>query len=700
MKSASVILLLLIGIAAAPTALQAQGDPDPVITPTRGFHPAHSYSISDVESIDVATGALSLHIPITELPPGPAGFTAGLSLVYNSRYWETYPEKQGARTFYTLVSSTSGGWQLSLAPSLEVIWFEDNSGCLTSGLYFQLRLVNPDGSSHLLLLQGSGSQKGRYCLDSFLTVTTPTVFHSIDGSYLQLTLQPPAPGGEWDPEFLSWTLSRNDGSTVEFDVTEDKTYLRDRNGNTITIERGTVVPGQNYEEMYDPFGRTIRIDYYLGGNDEVTQTGHDGDTQNPLRWTIHYTPFPPFTPPTDDYWCIENVRRSKWVNVCGFDAGPALVSSLDLPNGLSYGFAYGSPVRYGELQQMALPSGATVDYSYRLDLNSNKAIYFEVLYNWVKTKTVGHDGTSEVWQYDHNSYGNFGALSSTANVTSPDDGVTQYEFYELSYYYSRPRGGILQKITQPDDSTVERVWNFNFPVGLLSGWPNPWVQTETRTQANASGTPVTVYRQVFTSDKNGNSTSREEHDASTLLRKTVTTYVNGATDSTNVTEQDLNAYTHTAVTSPRNLVELHEAQDPQNPVVARSEFDYQESVPTRMAGNLVRWFDWDSEKPGTITPCNSPTVPGSCGLQLSAANSIQENYAYTPQGNLLTETDPNANTVSYSYDTISGCPDPGADSSDLYRTGMQRGGVTSVLLQWTYGYNPHSQFEIVEATFC
>jgi len=689
-KSPSVMIrLLLIGVVAASTALQAQEEPDPVISPTRGFHPAHSYSISDVESIDAATGALSLHIPITELPSGPAGFTAGLSLVYSSKYWETYPVEDEVGTFYYLVAASSGGWHLSMAPRLEVFWFEKTSGCAASGLWFQLRLVNPDGSSHLLLSQGSASAQGLYCLDGFQTVTTPTVWHSIDGSYLQLTLAAPGPSEQWSPDILSWTLSRNDGSAVAFDIADGKSYLRDRNGNTIAVERGTVEPGHNYEEMSDPFGRTIRMDHYLGGNDEVTQTGHDGDTQNPLQWTVHYTSFPSFPPPTDDYWCIENLLHTAWSNVCGFPAGPRLVSSLDLPHGLSYDFTYGSPVRYGELQQMTLPSGATVDYSYRLDSNSNKAIYFELLYNWVKTKTVSHDGTSEDWQYDHNSYGYFGSLSSAASVTSPDDGVTDYEFHELSYYYSRPLGGILQKITQPDGSTLERDWNFNFPVGLASGFPNPWIKTETRIQANSSGAPVTVYQQVFTSDKNGNITSREEHDASTLLRKVVMTYVNGATDSTNTTEPDPNAYTHTAVTSPRNLVELQEVQDPQNPqspVVSRGEFDYQESVPAQMAGNLVHRFDWDSEKPGSINPCTSPTQPGSCALQLSTANSIQQNYTYTPQGNLLTETDPNGNTVLYSYDAIPGCPNPGADSSDLYRTGMQQGGVTSLLLLWTYEY--------------
>jgi hypothetical protein len=120
MKSASLVLLILMGLSGAAMPLQAQGEPDPVITPTRGFHPAHSYSISDVESIDAATGALSLHIPITTLPPGPAGFTAGLSLVYSNKYWETYPVATEQGTFYYLDTAASGGWHLSMTPRLEV----------------------------------------------------------------------------------------------------------------------------------------------------------------------------------------------------------------------------------------------------------------------------------------------------------------------------------------------------------------------------------------------------------------------------------------------------------------------------------------------------------------------------------------------------------------------------------------------------
>src|SRR5579884_2648157 len=43
--------------------------------PQRGTVPYGSYSVSQTESIDGVTGNLSLHIPLTQLPPGRAGMT-------------------------------------------------------------------------------------------------------------------------------------------------------------------------------------------------------------------------------------------------------------------------------------------------------------------------------------------------------------------------------------------------------------------------------------------------------------------------------------------------------------------------------------------------------------------------------------------------------------------------------------------------
>jgi len=58
-------------------------------TPKRGFNPAGSYAMSDIETIDTTGGDMMLHIPIAALPPGRGGLGAKLSLVYNSKLWDS-----------------------------------------------------------------------------------------------------------------------------------------------------------------------------------------------------------------------------------------------------------------------------------------------------------------------------------------------------------------------------------------------------------------------------------------------------------------------------------------------------------------------------------------------------------------------------------------------------------------------------------
>jgi len=133
-------------------AVQGRAD-DRVISPALGFQPAHSYAVSDIESIDKATGTLALHIPLAQLPTGPAGFTAGLSLVYNNKYWEVEPKG----TIFGLKESFSGGWRLSMMPSLNIEYVNSSGETDPCGYYitselFQMRLTNPDGSRNTFLL--------------------------------------------------------------------------------------------------------------------------------------------------------------------------------------------------------------------------------------------------------------------------------------------------------------------------------------------------------------------------------------------------------------------------------------------------------------------------------------------------------------------------------------------------------------------
>src|SRR5688572_25448726 len=56
--------------------------------PDTGFKSSSSYSISDIENVNLSNGNLMLNIPIASLPPGRGssqGFTVALH--YNSKLW-------------------------------------------------------------------------------------------------------------------------------------------------------------------------------------------------------------------------------------------------------------------------------------------------------------------------------------------------------------------------------------------------------------------------------------------------------------------------------------------------------------------------------------------------------------------------------------------------------------------------------------
>ena len=95
-------------------------------------------------------------------------------------------------------------------------------------------------------------------------------------------------GGSW-PHNASWTIYRQDGSSFHYDVTTHLTYLKDHNGNKITINKTTdsQPPFNSHETMTDDFGRFIQLDHYTAVRDEVSQIGNNGQT---LAWKVYYTP--------------------------------------------------------------------------------------------------------------------------------------------------------------------------------------------------------------------------------------------------------------------------------------------------------------------------------------------------------------------------------------------------------------------------
>src|SRR5688572_31503847 len=58
-------------------------------TNKRGFSPGNSFSIGDIETINTTNGNLMLRFPLTALPSGRNGLSAGLNLYYNSKLYDT-----------------------------------------------------------------------------------------------------------------------------------------------------------------------------------------------------------------------------------------------------------------------------------------------------------------------------------------------------------------------------------------------------------------------------------------------------------------------------------------------------------------------------------------------------------------------------------------------------------------------------------
>ncbi len=592
----------------ATAALLSAGIPakaqstDRVISPGKGFQPGHSYALSDIETIDNATGTLSLHIPITQLPPGPGGFTAGLTLSYSNRYWETTPhyDSTSGATFYGLRKSAYGGWRLKFAPELEMEYLPQETPsdtCVYSNTIFQMWIVDPDGSRNQLFLAQPGHDiitcpAGTYDLNALATGAGST-WYTADGSYRRLEMDGATGStGVW-PSTASWTLRSQDGTSIRYDVIANATYFRDRNGNQITVTNsgyGTT----SLELMEDAYGRSILLTHDNGNSrDVVTQTGHDGDSGNPLTWTVQYGNFPawPFPPKT---YIMGSSGANQYSDT--IPLGSPLASSLTLPNLLSYTFTHGALLR--ELSDVLLPTGAAAHYSYLRDAGCC-GWYWDVLLNPIASKTLTHDSVTDTWTY---GFGVVNGTTSGSSFTGPDGGTTTHQYDPVSFNptTSYPDAGLVYQTTNPDGSVVQREWAENrpFEMPVRAQGLNYWISRELTTTSNTAHQPVGTSIQVFGSDKNGNRTSREERgwvawnasshplsSSAALLRKTVNSYVNPGLDSGSLLV-DANAYS-SAGSPPtlRNLMASSETQDGAATVVARSQFAYTETSPARTAGN-------------------------------------------------------------------------------------------------------------------
>ena len=683
-----VIGLLLSMFFASPSSAQ-----NPV-QPKRGFYPAGSYALSDIESINTTNGNLILKIPLVSLPAGRGGMAAGVGLYYNSKPYETFSFQDGRfedGSFSTILqASDAGGWRYGFRYDVELIHRSEENQLMSGGCntqeYFnawKVKMKFPDGSEHVFRPSGYTDPLG----DNFFRITpdgwsiqacgiadthditTGMTYYTADGSFLRLTFS-----GDADHDWTNntWTLSLPDGTRVTGGGSAPQKIF-DRNNNVVEI-RNITYNGHPASEILDQLGRHIIVEYDVtNGRDYVRAWRNENGQLTELVWTITNG-----GASASDRTYYMNPNDAS-IGSTMFGPGYAVVRRIDLPEQageLSYTFAYNSDdpgFGWGELSSMTLPSGAEVTYEYGTTSFTGMAV--DVLRNYVSKKQVHYqaeyDGAStpvvETWEY---------SLTEMESVTTgPDQGVTHEYFFQTNV--DTWNSGLVYKSERPDGSTIERVWQQNIPFGYGTSLPkaNPYVKTEFTSIKNAGGTNVSTGIESYVFDKNGNVTQTSEYDwvnyssvprggdgkptgvipgAAPKKRVTTNAYYN-PTPVADSAAFDPDIYTQGSAHQIRNAIAATEISDG-TVVRSRVELTYDNPSTT---GNVTKKASWDSTKGGYSNP-----------LTPSNSISVQTEYNNT-FGNPSMRTDERGNQTKFIYGDVGGF-------TDLYPTQIKSAFGTTV----------------------
>jgi hypothetical protein len=540
---------------------QPQNDPTGVTVPSVGGMPAGTYSVSQLESINAATGGLSLRIPITKLPPARGGFSGSLNLVYNSQiydvneYWDYshispcmgVAGPPGCYTEWRKLGAglTNGGWQYEWDNNytllLDPTTYDQNGGdpCELAGRVYRMVLYFPDGSRHVLHLPQPGGTPyywayqddgyGRYSFypgfpappspGAYQTICNqpaPAVlnYHTTDGTFIEVNVNNSAPPWSWTIRFPDGRSGFGNGSHL--------TSMSDSNGNAYGFST-SAPPGTNnvYTTMTDALGRTITVQRVLGVvptnppltvpvSDYITQAGTGGQgLQWRVDWTIVYVTTQPLPATQRGDTASATVAFTPVADI--------LLPTYDDGAQGAFTFLYNQgPSGWGELNKVLLPSGATVDYTYYgygsgvggfpLNLLFLDPVKTKTL-TWVDSNLPGFPQRTETSSYSY---------TTTSSVfTNASGGQTLHSFYPIDPSVNTFFPGQVYYTRQPDGTEINQVWAQNTPLGCNTATDpcNPYVQWEFRTVP--AGGPVSTALTAATNysyDQNGNKTGQLEYD--------------------------------------------------------------------------------------------------------------------------------------------------------------------------------------------
>jgi RHS repeat-associated protein len=497
----------------------------------------------------------------------------------------------------------------------------------------------------------------------------PMTYYSFDGSFLWAVINPD------NANFpIRWELYLPDGTKIVQRRGSGIQRVTDTNGNRVEIQTIEHTPGvftTHYKDQET--GREIQKVATLGGGTQVRYQTVGGTWVNiDLAFGTTTVKGKTFTV-TDDNGQGGTCERTELMDDVGLD----VLRSITLPvtqagqPGKQYLFSYNSDTTetglslpykdycgqpnqtatvasrgMGSLSQIAMPMGALVQYAYNLDSNHILLSADNTGKETITTKTVVHDGTSDVWGYGISDIG--------GSVANPDGTGVQ----ETKYPHSRDlpgwfggvdgKSGLVYRSTTAD-KIVERKWaRLKFtggdeasPGGKVTF--NPVVDTEFTTLLNAQGQPAKMSAKQFQYDFNGNVTSETVYDwfspssvsrdaeglplavpaGATVLRTTSNTYYNQAPGA-----------------GSGNVYAIR--TDPPSPLILNA---IQETI----TGASKTRFSYDNQAYGVAPLVGNLTEQSS--LENTGGPWLPITHGYDSYGNLTSTTDASGNTTVITYDS-------------------------------------------------
>jgi RHS repeat-associated protein len=671
--------------------------PNP-LNPSRGTANGASFSLSDIENINLTNGNLMLNMPLVTLPPSRGGLQASLGLMYNSKNFDSMtqevPDYSNQLADQNLLAhSYAGGWKMtnSIKYSLKVtnrFWVYPQFPCeegqeiyAKNSYKWKVQVEFPDGSEkefqplvgtdpndeHFYNVSPNGYRidydAGNQCSSNgYFQTTDPMVYKSTDGSYLRLIIEHDTDSDDTNNAF---SLYFPDGGHYQ----SSNGRVTDRNGNYLEPTTFTY-GGKTASGITDQTGHKI---FSTSGDqsNEVFfyQLGVGGAA---VKWTVRFKNIYV----RRDYETTPNsgLREKGGTSTQVWSDTLNVVNQIVQPSqlgGQTYEFTYyGSDLLlgtgqystgWGEISSITLPTDAVASYTYYTDEENTDGI----LSRSVSGKTLAYHATydgsstavSEHWDYSISPVG--------SSVTGPDGSVTTQT--HGSTLYQSAHSGLVKSIEYPNGTRVEKIWNI--PDAWNTQAFNPYVKMEFTSVKSGSTYTLTSIKE-FAQDRNGNQTSVKEYGfvnygdvprtggaptglpsgIGNPIRSTITTYYNATPDASDTTT--VSTYDYWKYSPVRNVVKSVEVRNSSNQVVSKSEVDYDDYSST---ANPTATRTWDSTK-GAVS---SPLTTGTSG------NSMVTSFTYNSYGMPLTTTDANGIVTQVTYGNVAG---PSGNVTDVYPT--------------------------------